>query len=405
MAQLSLPPLGEIRLADPEPIRRGAAWELWAGTLVSGEKVWCKTPQDQPGADGLFEGHMLGEVREARVTGHTLPLQADALADMPALLLALEAELLRQTQGAWNNRVLALGAWDLHWFMQPYLATEADGRAARRPVLVTARPRGVRFSALSPERQRALFPTLLPALWMSLSAAPHGALCADAIVYDDQRGRFTLTDPSVTWWTRRPMLRDLDQAYPEAGHDDRYVFWTVPAAYPLLPPQCGLPLRRDWWLGDYLDHLLRGPDLRFYGPLLSCATFRQAPPQDPGEARAPSLPSAADLLALGVMYFQILTGRHPLPRLAERPAWSGPFADAADGHFAAAVRLLIQQQHLPRASAFADVSPEEDELCMTLLNLHLAEGEATLRRVAAAALAARSAASDSPAPTWRQGLS
>jgi len=248
-------------------------------------------------------------------------------------------------------------------------------RMLRRPVLVMPKYRGIPLVALPRDRQRVLFPMMLPALWTALSAARHGDLVASNILINEERGRFHLIDPGVTWWSLRPYSPRFRERLWQHGHDDLYVFSTTASAYPLLPPQYGRALDPAWLLEDYLEQMLRAQYPFIPGVVLGSAWFSQSDRQ-----LDVSLPSPADILALGVLYFEILTQRHPLPWLVERPAWSGGFAETPDGLFVNAMRRF-QVQGMPNPSDFADIHPEEESLCLALLNLHLREGSHTLRQL------------------------
>lgn len=96
-------------------------------------------------------------------------------------------------------------------------------------------------------------------------------------------------------------------------------------------------------------------------------------------------PHPADLLAIGILYYRVLTGTHPFGEGLAIPAWVGATSrdDAVDGVAGTAARLARGVEP-PRS--LASVRPGEEALALALLDLQV-QGRARLMDLVYAAAA------------------
>jgi serine/threonine protein kinase len=223
---------------------------------------------------------------------------------------------------------------------------------------------------------------MMPALWDALVAARHGDLSAENVLVDLERGRFVLIDPGVCLWSLTSSGADDQHDW----MDHRVAFTTTPASYPLLPPTYEAP-------GEGLEGLGLDAHLRvlgrlggsfMVGPIIGTAWFRPGDREieraivrktleleGPPRSEDPR-PPAADLLAVGILCFRALTGRHPWPRLAERPLWVGAFGEGAGDPWLAEQTAAVLEEGLPTPDGATEA---EADLCRALLGLEIRDRE------------------------------
>jgi hypothetical protein len=367
----SLPPLGRVEVEGR--LHAGRSFDVWA-VRHEDRDLCVKTPgcatsrgfrSDATGFETSLWGGSTGEIAEA-----------GDLVD-PGVLLTLEAERIRATGGAWNHDVVGLGYW------HPDPPRGRDESAPRwLPALVMPHHPGATLASFPPEQQRRLVVGMMPALWDALVAARHGDLSAENVLVDLERGRFVLIDPGVCLWSLTSS--GADDQYDWMDH--RVAFTTTPASYPLLPPTYEAP-------GEGLEGLGLDAHLRvlgrlggsfMVGPIIGTAWFRPGDREieraivrktleleGPPRSEDPR-PPAADLLAVGILCFRALTGRHPWPRLAERPLWVGAFGEGAGDPWLAEQTAAVLEEGLPTPDGATEA---EADLCRALLGLEIRDRE------------------------------
>jgi hypothetical protein len=197
--------------------------------------------------------------------------------------------------------------------------------------------------------QRGLWPAMLPALWDSLAAAPHGDVDPANLLLLADGQRFALIDPA-------PMVVvTKDQG---ASRRVSLAFTTRAGAYPILPPYWDARVEAGMTRPSCVEALLR--------VLI-----------DEGDAAPGETPFVADWLAVGIQYYRMLGGRWPFGDEAE-PAWAGMRADVFRSSGAEPLMLLALST-VPPPSIFAeeaaDVRPAEDALALALVNLTISSRE------------------------------
>ncbi len=275
---------------------------------------------------------------------------ADAAPDgLAGVLLALEAERIHRTRGAWNHSVECLSAWD-----GPYCVQDDfhSGAGRFRHALVMPWVDAVSLADLPQAEQRQCVPRMLPALWDALCAAPHGDLTARNILIDLSAGRFSLIDPAVLLTSSQSGDRHVDLLT---------VFTTTGSAYPLLPP---------FWFGEVpadLSAALGGPPETFL------QAGRAVAAGDPLTWVPGTAPSVPDRLAIGVLLYEALCGHHPLfDELFGAPAWAGSYGEGVRSpESQAAARARLARGLVPPSAHASDVTQGEDNLALALLNLRV----------------------------------
>lgn len=361
--ELRVEPLGTVRVTAW--LHRGALFDVLQAEH-QGRAVCLKTPSLSPSARGEEVFASLTHSDETNVfitsAGGTAVIAArEALLGQ---LLTLEAQRIRDTAGAWNHQVIALGVWDpeperSHLGLDDLLREEARFR----PVLVTPLHPGCTFGQLDRGLQRKLFPRMLPALWDALTAAPHGDLSPENLVCDLAGGRFVLIDPGVVMRSLRPRRGP--------GLDEEVTVTTTNAEhYPVLSPA--------------FDLLLGQPTGEI--PTLGAIIM-------PWRPRREGQPAASDLQAAGILYHRLLTGRHPLYGTlpgweVHQPLWVGSFSDRPTRGANDPRRGVLDRPggFAPPSRLQPDVSRPEDALCKALLDLQV-ESRGALLDLARAASA------------------
>lgn len=198
-------------------------------------------------------------------------MDPDEKLELAESMLELEFEKLRAVGTCWNHEALDLGTW------------------GQRLALVS---RWLEIDTLAELEDEAiqLFPRMLLPLWDALSAGHHGDLNGSNIVIARDRSMFALIDPGASIMVR-------DESEGEREQRER-LFLTTPASYPVLMPTPHGLLKERKTLWD------------MFGDLYSWSRDTN-----------PGTPSAADLHAIGMLYYNILTQRHPFPWFEKRPLW------------------------------------------------------------------------------------
>jgi hypothetical protein len=276
-------------------------------------------------------------------------------------LLAREAAMIEASGGTWNHdATLERADW--------------PGRG-ELSILVSTFHEGQRLCDLSRDEQRRLLPRMMPSCWRALAAARHGDINPANIIVWPERDRFSLIDPGAI--VRR--ARD-SRHHPEV----EVSFITSPAFYPILPPyqppalslDSGAPL--SLWLASFVAAM--GGVVREW--MAGANTIgREIRTGDflPERSLQAEGPDPADLLALGVLYYEALTGKHPLfDDTFEEPAWMGlavgdghVFEGSLDRAFARLQRPIVPPSAHHRGQIA--ISAAEDALALSLIELRVSE--------------------------------
>lgn len=333
------------------------------------ERSWClKLAQDASStttsAPPLYSNRFFGVGTSiyagVRKTGlEAVPAQASGWLDQ---LLILEAERIRRSAGAWNHAVSALGICDAPYDPSAIGERWEDPGPQRRVGLLMPEVPGATLASLEREEQRALLPRMLPALWDALAHSPHGDLSPDNVILSPQRERFALIDPGVCLTRER---------HGSLYSSTEWVGTCTPAAYPLFAPGYAGELgQRD--LASELRHSLL-----------------HAPPSTCSNAARSGQPDVADLHALGVAYYAMLTGEHPLPEHRQHPVWEAAYGEGqgarSEGSHAARIEAQLARGIVPPREHDGALSAAEQELALALLELRT-PNRASLLRLASAVL-------------------
>ena len=99
----------------------------------------------------------------------------------------------------------------------------------------------------------------------------------------------------------------------------------------------------------------------------------------PASRSFPSGAPPADVHALGVMYYHLLTGQHPLFRSDEPvlPAWSGTYSEVGreQSERLGEYHARVETGFAPPSTVAGDITREEDALALALLNLEVGADE------------------------------
>lgn len=376
--ELVVDPLGAVRVTAC--LHRGVLFDVYGGEH-RGRAVALKTPallrrERGEGEDRAFCS--LVHSNETNVFGaredRTELVAADL--ELRARLLTVEAQRIRDTEGAWNHEVIALGVWDpsagvLEGGPRDPLAE--PGR--HRPVMVMPLHPGVPLERFDARARRELLPRMLPALWDALGRAPHGDLSPRNLICDLEGQRFVLVDPGVVLSSSRERREGF-------GLDESLTLFTTNAEYyPLCCPSFDFPPESSSWSSGSAG-LLR---FHLCNPMQMKEDVQELEAVFPYELR-PGWPTPSDLQALGVMLYTALAGRHPLYGTMQgwdrpRPIWLERFTDAdlgrppKDPRWRELARMVAAGGFAPPSRFDASVTPQEDALCLALLGLRVSERE------------------------------
>jgi hypothetical protein len=265
-------------------------------------------------------------------------------------LLADEADRIRATGGAWNHEV--------RWFKRFEVDSEMKW------ALCTRWFDGTALKDVPRDRARPLFPLMLPAMWDALCVAVHGDLHAGNILVGDQR--FALIDPGAMIVTTRG-----EQAASSGARNLDFISHAT--AYPMLPPFMppipdGVRLEDAWRLWLLSQTTNRLYDTVKIGNV--AAQYFDGLRDTPSVPVPAQRPLPGDVHALGILYYELLTGTHPYPLLLERgPAWKG--IHIVDNHISGELLgdAVIAAPPAPPSTLDDSVSPREDALALALLDL------------------------------------
>lgn len=257
-------------------------------------------------------------------------------------LLRAEHEVLQRVAAEWNHPGTTFGDDEL---LMPFCA-------------------GTTLASLPRDQQRALFPAMLPALWRALTSCPHGDLKADDLLVDPSGQWFRILDPGVCVdgpaRRREPGRSSLD------FHSR--IFTTNLANYPLLIPEHGpAPAKRCAPFGDIASQLAAYHEAHLF-ELLATEERPSAPATSP---------AAADVIAMGAIYFSLLTGSTVADVLElDAPLWAGFWSDTGDRPSVAQHCIdAIAGGIFGRALAQAGATQDEIRTCERLLALDISSIE------------------------------
>jgi hypothetical protein len=346
-------------------VAAGALFDVYRATMADGRRAAVKLAAAEPSdhAQRLFGAFTsIVFTRLFSIRGRLGPASAEPHGPAtPACVLALEAERIAASEPWWNHSVITQG-----------LVTISGGDA---PIaaLVTPWFDGDAFGALDRATQRLLWPRMIDALWRGLAAAPHGDLHPGQIIVAPAHDRFALIDPGVEWL--------IDETLPSGDGNTELVFLTNAEHYPIVPPYfvSPYPVASRQQLFETFIATKCGTETPMGRNAAACG------PVVPG-ALDESEPRVADLLALGAIYYRVLTGRHPFynERRSE-PAWFG-VEHFAKVTMAPEAEAMATRAVAPPRELAGEVRAAEETLCLALLDLSATDLE-SLRRLARDALA------------------
>ncbi len=311
----TISPYGEAQIR--ETIHEGRLFHLYRATLADTD-VCLKVPNPSPG--NCCAARFLGS--ETMVWSGSSGVLKVSAAEL-TLLLLLEAETVRSTRGLWNHQVLGIGAFDAfspELLSATYFSLSHPHSDPNRfwPVVILPYHSANPLSKYPRAPKCDLFLSILPTLWDALCAQPHADLSESNILVDEQNQSFILIDPGVCMASH-----SVDTSDSYANH--RILFTTNSANYPLLFPffdhRGGERNLGEQTLQDMLGDLIDKPDY-----LLRPSHFSLF-----GGAAVKKRPSMADMQALGLMYYRMLTGMELLPTVdgaLDEPLWCGRFGEA-----------------------------------------------------------------------------
>jgi len=286
---------------------------------------------------------------------------ADVASLAPSLLNA-EAEAIATSHGGWNHDAICD-------------CVDWPGRG-ENPILVSTWRDGDRLSDLPHAEQRRIFPRMLPSLWRAIACALHGDVTPSNIIVWPHRDRFSLIDPGV--FVRESL--ETDDVWPMT----RVHFVTSPSAYPIIPPYLPtmLPPGDGAPLSAWFTEMLRGMGEASHRWRAGERTIGEAftVKQFPASMeRKRTTPHPADLLALGVLYYEILTRTHPLYEGSfSKPAWMDLFVGdgrCINGSTVDHVFARLARPIAPPSARNPEIHPAEDELALALVELRIASLE------------------------------
>ena len=293
-------------------------------------------------------------------------------------LLANEAARIDATAGAWNHSLICHGEVEL--------STES-GLRFKTYAHISPEYAGTPLSLLSRREQLDLFPGMITSLVRALSKQPHGALSADHLIVANDRSRFAIVSPGGF------VVESHSSNWGPEGGEHQHILATIPENYPLLLPHGDIRLDSGFKLSeafDYQSHLLAfdlayqagaiverpgiflgglwgNPDVDWYrmrnragfarGGLL--AHNVPAPKDNP-------TPWAADILALGIIYYRMLTEHSPFPSVFA-PLWNGETLLGDVRHGVAITRLPPQSPD----EMLVDASARESAIALAILDLDM----------------------------------
>lgn len=308
-------------------------------------------------------------------------------------ILLLEGEIIRWTKGAWNHWIIGSGTWDgfsgCHSKEADYENLDLSGFSTNRflPIMLMPYHSAIPLSQLSRIEQRKLFPRILPSLWDALCVMHHGDLSQSNILMNTRKSIFHLIDPGVV--------------LSSTAHDSLYannqsLFTTNAANYPLIRPFQNMPKIANQEIKS-VGHSLQEnikilvPSLAF--DCLQCGDFgiydlssrTLSWTEYAVQVNLTTAPHPADLLALGIIYYRILTGNELFlkPDIMEKPAWQGVYGEfVGDSNPMTAYKKIIdllENGYINSQIDQYDFNRDEKVLVNSLLNLAIANKDELLK--------------------------
>jgi molecular chaperone DnaK len=285
--------------------------------------------------------------------------------DLLFSLLLIEGELIRLTKGAWNHDIIGLGSWDGLSECHQYNSSWGLGSNRFMPVMLMPYYAAMHLSAFSLQDQRELFPNILPSLWDALCVMTHGDLSLDNILINKADNIFHLIDPAVLLSSR-----SLGEGL---YANDFSIFTTNAANYPLISPfekkqQDHQEKHSDleayleyYFFNNIMDHQHNLPSR----PLSLAKHFRLT---------TQTSPHPADLLALGLIYYRLLTGDELFLKsgVLEIPLWYGKYGEYSKlelGENYSIINGLLAKNYIQTEINKHDLPKNEKKLLEALINL------------------------------------
>ena len=331
---------GEVRIRDSAPMHTGGLFDVWRGD-AAGRSVAIKTPSTRGQSTlslmeyarvwyshtGPYHSHCgpWTEQNHARRVVEPWPLLR-----ISSEMLKLEFDMLQTVGTSWNHNALTLGQWD------------------DRPALVSDWIDGEPLTHQSPR----LFSRMLVSLWDALSISRHGDLNLSNIIVHADQTRFSLIDPGISL------------VLPTTRHNFLAVLFTTASSYPIFEPSIHIDVNTDFDMIELASnkHVNRTDRL--------CSIYSEQdkhtiPPRGPG---------IADLHAMGLLYYRMLTARHPFPWFKTTPLWnhvrSGPGPSHSTERWSGDVQCEPgHYEPIPIWESW--VSPAERALAMKLVRLEV----------------------------------
>lgn len=372
-------PFGNVELK--EIIHRGKFYNIYRATF-NGENVCLKATCQEIISNNLFYSYYNYQncgseaFYSAGSKTSSNQLSTNDLQNLTAKLLVIEAELIKRTNQYWNHKILGLGLWNNSRQTENTLLTEL------RPVLIMPDYQDTTpLSKLS--EKRTLFLRMLPALFQALSYSYHGDLSEDNLLIKNDFSIFYIIDPGVIVSSETLVGEDHFSA-PSANSESFFISNSL--NYPILAPfqdETLLEMERNFAsankehqifnLVTFLQHfkLFR----KFGQPLFIKSNLDHKP------KTTRSSPYPSDLLALGIIYYRILTGEnlfYDRETELDHPIWLGESRGrlgfgTPNESFENFNRVLniLENNYIARKLAQANIGQKERNICNALLNLTL----------------------------------
>ena len=257
----------------------------------------------------------------------------------PVAMLRHEHQRIKYTQKRWNHSTT---------FLENINLNDIDS-----PGLLSPFWEGGHWADCSLEEQRTLFPQLLPSLWKALSFMIHGDLQPSNIVFNLAKTKFALIDPGSL----------LIDARDHGGSDytSNIYFTTNRTFYPVIPPYFRvehLQYETHQLIGAFIEQINTQNGTQIL-QTLECN-------------RNMATPHPADTIALGIMYYIALSGRHPwylghnnIP-VWEKSSITSHFQKPVDERLLMGIDLL-NSPIKPPSHYNSSISAAENNLALALL--------------------------------------
>lgn len=356
--KFNLSPLGKGTVT--QVLHEGKMFHLYCAELNERDVV-LKTPSPSLSGDSLFVRSILQGSETFVSTNQGIKWLNQHRAEFDPIKVAtwallVESQIINQTAGAWNHEVIAMGTWDglsECWHEEIWNSEEPlDFRFL--PVMVMPYHDAVAFSTLPHTLKRLLLPKMLPALWDALLRMPHGDLSESNILINQTQNIFHLIDPGVVLTSDTQQFNGLSYIS---------IFTTTAANYPVIPP-----FNRQSYETSGLISFIEKPIVQNYlkEPILA------------GEKL--STPAACDLLALGIIYYRILTGKEMFlgtSILPQKPAWMNSYMTPAFEDRRVYNQLIdsLSNNYIQKELEKAGILDNEKRLALGLLNLEVVDRE------------------------------